>query len=172
MDWEDAARQLLEEFDGSPLLSVVEIGGPLGGPRDEFHSSPLLQTESLLSLSTQPSMPAQVEHVVEVTGNPSVINGVGVRQYTSPSPTPSEHGSDASRLQLQVTDTATNNDTRLPSTVSSVSAGPFSNPRYYLLTMVYMFGRLTPLTALRRIRPAIWSCMFRPIGYPTIAVRH
>ena len=87
-------------------------------------------------------MPPRVEHVDEVAENPSVIDGeeppdVGVRQYASSSPTPSEHGSDASRLQLhasKVTDTATNNDTRPPSPVSSVSAEPFSNPRYYLLS--------------------------------------
>ena len=139
-DREDVAPQLLEEFYGAPLSSVVEIGGPPSGPRDELHNSPL-QTESSLSLSPQPSMPPQIELVDGVAGHSSVINreelpDVGVRQYTFLSPTPSEHGSDASRLQLQaskVTDTATNNDTRPPSPVSSVSAGSLSNPRYYLL---------------------------------------
>ena len=140
-DREDVARQLLEEPDRAPLSSIVEIGGPPSGPGDELHSSPL-QTESSLSSSPQPPMPPRVEHVDEVAENPSVIDGeeppdVGVRQYASSSPTPSEHGSDASRLQLhasKVTDTATNNDTRPPSPVSSVSAEPFSNPRYCLLS--------------------------------------
>ena len=137
-DREDVAPQLLEEPDRAPLSSIVEIGGPPSGPGDELHSSPL-QTESSLSSSPQLSMPPQVELLNEVTGNPSVIDGleppdVGLRQYASPSPTPSEHGSDASRLHLQastVTDAAaTDNDTRPPYPVSSVSAGSFSNPRY------------------------------------------
>ena len=144
-DREDVARQPLEEFAGAPLSSVVEIGGPSSGPGDEFHSSPL-HTESSLSLSPQPSMPAQVELVAEVAGNPSVINeaeppDVSLRRYASPSPTPSEHGSNASRLHLQaskVTDIATNNDTRPPSPVSSVFAGSFSNPRYYFVPPWYV----------------------------------
>ena len=140
-DREYVAQQLLEEPDCAPLSSIVEIGGPPSGPGDELHSSPL-QTESSLSSLPQPSMPPQVELLNEVTGNPSVINGeeppdVGLRQYASPSPIPSERGSDASRLHLRastVTDAAIDSDTRPPSPVSSVSAGSFSNPRYCLLS--------------------------------------
>ena len=142
-DREDVARQLLEEFDGAPLSSIVEIGGPPSGPGDQLHSSPL-QTESSLSLSPQPSMPPQVELLDEVAGNPFAINREEppdvVRQHASPSLTPSEHGSDASRLQLQaseVTDTATNNDSRPPSPVSSVAAGSFSILRFHLLSPWY-----------------------------------
>jgi hypothetical protein len=128
-DREDVARQ--PEFDGATLSSIVEIGGPPNGPGDEFHSSPL-QTESSLSWLPQPSMPPQVEHVDEVAGNLSVVN-----REEPPSLMPSEHDSDANRLQLlasKVTDTATYNDTRPPSPVSPVSAGSLSNPWYYLLS--------------------------------------
>jgi hypothetical protein len=123
-----------EEFDGAPLSSVVEIGGPPSGLGDELHSSPL-QTESSLSSSPQPTIPPQVEHVDEVAGNSSVVN-----REEPPSPTPSEHGSDGNRLQLlasEVTDTATDNGTRPPSPVTSVPAGSFSNPRYHLLSPWY-----------------------------------
>ncbi|KAG6379708.1 hypothetical protein JVT61DRAFT_10237 [Boletus reticuloceps] len=125
-DREDTMRQQLEEFEHAPLSSVAEIGGPLGGPGGEPQSTPL-QTESSLSLSPQPPMPPQVKYVDdEGTGNPSIING----EEASPSPTPSEHGSDTSRLQIpasKVTITATNNDTRPPSPASSDSGRSFSS---------------------------------------------
>jgi len=140
VDREGVPRQPLEEVDHTSLSSVVDISGPLGGPGDEHHSSPP-QTESSLYSLPQPPMPPQVEQVGEAAGSLSVTNGkeeprdVGVRQYASPSPTTSEHDSDASRLQLlasKVTNTATNNDTRPPSPVSSVSTESFSDPRYCL----------------------------------------
>ncbi|KAF8546208.1 hypothetical protein OG21DRAFT_1210476 [Imleria badia] len=130
-DREDAAPQPLEELDRT-LLSGVDMGGPLGGPGDELHSSPS-HTESSLTSSPQPTMAPQVEPVDrDAVANPPVIDGeqpsdpvVALRQYASPSPTPSEQDS-ASR----VTNTATNNDTRPPSPVSSESVSPdsFSDP--------------------------------------------
>ncbi|KAI9460786.1 hypothetical protein HD554DRAFT_2132277 [Boletus coccyginus] len=129
-------RQPLEEVDHLPLSSIVDVSGTLVEPGDEHHRSPLQTESSLFSLPQLP-MPPQVEPVDEAAGSPSVTNGKeesrdgGVRQYASPSPTASERDSDASQLQSlasKVTNTATNNDTRPPSTVSSVSTGSFSDP--------------------------------------------
>ncbi|KAH0834849.1 hypothetical protein J3R83DRAFT_10471 [Lanmaoa asiatica] len=132
-DRENAARQPLEGPDRTSPPPIVESTGPLGGPGDELHNSPL-QTESSLSLPLQPPMPPQVEHVSEATANPCVINGeespdAGLRQYASPSPPPSEHGSEQLHAS-GATNTAVNNDTRPPSPVSSVSAEPFSDTRF------------------------------------------
>ena len=122
----DREDQPLEELDRAPLSSGVDIGGPLGGPGDELTSSPP-QMELSLPSSTQPVMPPQVELVDDAAANTSEINGeqppdVALRQYASPSPTPSEHGSAS-----KVTNTTANDDTRPPSPLSSVF--PDSDPR-------------------------------------------
>ncbi|KAN0085922.1 hypothetical protein V8E55_007056 [Tylopilus felleus] len=126
-DREGTAGPPLEELDHAPLSSNVDIG-PLGGPGDEPHSS-ALQRESSRSSSPQPPMPPQVEHVDEVAGNTNGEESPDVSlRHASPSPTPSEHGSNASRLLAsKTTISATNNDTRPPSPVSSVSAGSVSD---------------------------------------------
>ncbi|KAF8136921.1 hypothetical protein EV363DRAFT_642341 [Boletus edulis] len=113
-DREDTMRQQLEAL----LPSDAEIGGPLGGPGGEPQSTPL-QTESSLSLFPLP-------HIDDEAGKPTIVNG----EDAFPSPTPSEHGSDTSRIEIpasKVTITATNNDTRPLSPASSDSTRSFSD---------------------------------------------
>lgn len=122
----------MAELGRAPPSSIVETTGPSEEPRDGS-----FQMESTLPLSPQPPVPSQVEHANEAVGNPCIVNeevspDVGVRQYASPSPTPSEHGSNVSRQQLhasQGTNTATNNDTQPSSSVSSVSSESFPDAR-------------------------------------------
>ncbi|KAF8434789.1 hypothetical protein L210DRAFT_3648903 [Boletus edulis BED1] len=114
-DREDTMRQQLEAL----LPSDAEIGGPLGGPGGEAQSTPL-QTESSLSLFPLPHIDD------EAAGKPTIVNG----EDAFPSPTPSEHGSDTSRIEIpasKVTITATNNDTRPLSPASSDSTRSFSD---------------------------------------------
>lgn len=90
--------------------------------------------EFALPPSSQPIAPPQVEPVSEgnhiASGEESL--DVDARQYASPSPTPSEHGSSVGRLQLhasQGTNAAINNDTRSPSPVSSGPSESFLDTR-------------------------------------------
>jgi len=128
---DDTVRDSCEELDRAP---VVVVGQP-GGPGDEIHNSPV-QTESSLCSSPQQSMPP-VGSVNEVDANVLGAGGeeppdAGIRANVSPSPTPSEHGSNINVSQVGlhasgITHAAINNDTRPPSPVSSVSAEAFSD---------------------------------------------
>ncbi|KAG9311707.1 hypothetical protein JVU11DRAFT_7945 [Chiua virens] len=127
---QNAAGLPSEQPDFVPPPPVMQSIVPLGGPCDGDNSPS--RTRTSLFLSPQPPMPAQIEHISE-PGEACVISGeqpldrldVDVRHYASPSPTPSEHGSDVSRMQVHttgITNAAINNDIRASSSVSTVSA--------------------------------------------------
>ena len=157
-----------EEDTRQPLQELATSVGLVSGPGDKLHNSPL-QTDSSLFLSPN-----------EAVVNSSIISGEepsDVDQYASPSSTPSEHGSNATRLQLvgsEATSAAVNNDTGPPSPTSSVSAEPFSDTRSCTRFCHRHIDQQTDtLTAHRLLRrhPAARSCLFRLMGYPTISVK-
>ena len=154
----------MKELDRTPQVTVGLVSG------SGTHNSPL-QTDSSLFLLLN-----------EAAVNPCTISGeeppdVDLRQHASSSPTPSEQGSNSSRLQLvgsEATNTAMNNDTRPPSPTPSVSAEPFSDTRSCTRFCHRHIHRWTDtLTAHRLLRrhPAARSCLFRLMGYPTISVK-
>ena len=101
---EDRVR--LELPDRTPTPSVV--GSGLGGPSDEQET---LHVEPI-EVPSQPPVPPGAEHT---------IPDADVREY-APSPTPSEHGSDTSRLHSPVINQPICNDTRPSSPVANQTA--------------------------------------------------